>query len=105
MRNTYPAHRINRRLSQFMIKVVSLDETDAMLSCHGTLHFHSTFDHPMDYTFGNAPLTVTKQENRYIVSYVLPQRSLTHCESCHLPRVPRLFPADRKSPSPLLSAR
>ena len=63
----HPSHSINGRLSNFMVQIVSLDETDAMFSGDGTLHLDGALHHSVDDIFGDLSLRFVEEDDRFQV--------------------------------------
>lgn len=60
---TYPTHKIYCRLSQFVLQVVSFDETNAMFTGHGALHLNGSLHHAMDDSLCSFLLRVIPQDD------------------------------------------
>lgn len=61
----YPAHCVDCSFTQLVFEVVSLDETNTVLSGDSALHLHSTFHHAVHNSLGYSLLTVAKEDDRY----------------------------------------
>ena len=69
---TYPAHCVHCSFTQLVLEVVSLDETNTVLSGDSTLQLHSAFHHAVHDSLSYVPLTVAEEDDRY--------RQLIHVE-------------------------
>lgn len=61
---TYPAHCVNCSFTQLVLEIVSLDETDTVLSGDSALHLHSAFHHAVHDSLGYFLLTVAEEDDR-----------------------------------------
>lgn len=68
----YPAHCVDCSFTQLVLEVVSLDETNTVLSGDSALHLHSAFHHAVHNALGYSLLAVAKEDDRY--------RPLVHVE-------------------------
>lgn len=62
---TYPAHCVNCSFTQLVLKIVSLDKTNTVLSGDSALHLHSTFHHAVHNSLGYILLTVAEEDDRW----------------------------------------
>ena len=61
---TYPAHCVHCSYTNLVLEVVSLDETDTVLSGNSALHLHGAFHHAVHDSLGYAPLSLAEENDR-----------------------------------------
>ena len=62
---TYLSHEIHRRLAQFAIEIVPLDEPDAVFARDSAFHLDGAFHHPMDDLFGRCALALVEHDEGF----------------------------------------
>lgn len=61
--NTYPSHSIDCSLPQLMVQIISLDQSNSVLTSNSTLHLHCSLYHTMDDFFCGLSLLVIIEKN------------------------------------------
>lgn len=64
---TYSSHGVYCCLADFVFKVVSLDEPNAMFAGDGSFHLDGALDHAVDYALCHFSLLIVEKDDGCIV--------------------------------------